>query len=58
MMEMDITAENLLEAEVDKVVKLAEATYCPVWSMLRGNVTVEVKYNINGQKDIPPSPAL
>jgi len=58
MMEMDITAENLLEAEVDKIVKLAEATYCPVWSMLRGNVTVEVKYNINGQKGLPTSPAV
>ena len=45
IMEMDITSDNLHEAEVDKVVKLAEATYCPVWSMLRGNVTVEVKYN-------------
>jgi putative redox protein len=46
IMEMDITADNLLEVEVDKVVKLAEETYCPVWSMLRGNVTVEVKYII------------
>lgn len=47
IMEMDITADNLLEAEVDKVVKLSEETYCPVWSMLKGNVTVEVKYRIS-----------
>ncbi len=46
IMEMDITADNLPEAEVDKLVRLSEATYCPVWSMIRGNVTVEVKYNI------------
>lgn len=46
IMEMDITSDNLLETEVDRVVKLSEETYCPVWSMLRGNVTVEVKYNI------------
>ncbi len=47
IMEMDITSDNLLEAEVDRIVKLSEETYCPVWSMLRGNVTVEVKYNIS-----------
>lgn len=47
IMEMDIKSDNLTVEEVDKVVKLSEATYCPVWSMLKGNVTVEVKYNIN-----------
>ncbi len=46
IMEMDIQSSNLTEAEVDKVVQLSEATFCPVWSMIRGNVTVEVKYNI------------
>ena len=46
VLEMDIKADNLHEAEVDKVIKLSEETYCPVWSMLKGNVTVEVKYNI------------
>jgi hypothetical protein len=25
---------------------LSVATFCPVWSMIRGNVTVEVRYNI------------
>jgi putative redox protein len=49
IMEMDITADNLNEAEVDKVIQLSEATYCPVWSMIRGNVTVEVKYIIRKQ---------
>lgn len=47
IMEMYIRSENLTEEEVDKVVGLSEATYCPVWSMLKGNVTVEVRYNIN-----------
>lgn len=46
-MELDITADNLAEEEVAKVVRLSEETYCPVWSMIRGNVTVEVKYSIN-----------
>ncbi len=47
IMEIYIRSENLTEEEVDKVVGLSEATFCPVWSMLKGNVTVEVKYNIN-----------
>jgi len=46
IMEIDVTADNLHEAELDRVVKLSEETYCPVWSMLKGNVDVEVKYQI------------
>ena len=38
----DTTAEDL-----DKVIKLSEETYCPVWSMIKGNVTIEVKHRIN-----------
>jgi len=37
----DIKAENL-----DKVIKLSEKTYCPVWSMIQGNVEISVTYNI------------
>jgi len=37
----DVTSEDL-----DKVIKLSEETYCPVWSMIKGNVDIEVKYTI------------
>jgi len=37
----DVTNEDL-----DKVLKLSEETYCPVWSMLKGNVEINVKYKI------------
>lgn len=46
IMEMDICSDNLTDPEVEKVIQMSEETYCPVWSMLKGNVTVEVKYNI------------
>ncbi|MCU0459890.1 MAG: OsmC family protein [Bacteroidales bacterium] len=46
IMEMDIRADNLSIAEIDKVIQMSEETYCPVWSMVKGNVTIEVKYNI------------
>ena len=32
--------------EIDKAVKLSEDTYCPVWSMIKGNTEVEVVYEI------------
>jgi putative redox protein len=41
----DVTAEDL-----DKVIKLSEETYCPVWSMIKGNVDIEVKYTIVSQQ--------
>jgi len=37
----DVTAEDL-----EKVVRLSEETYCPVWSMIKENVDIEVKYTI------------
>ena len=37
----DVTAEDL-----DKVIKLSEDTYCPVWAMLKGNVEIDVKCKI------------
>lgn len=32
--------------EMDKAIKLSEDTYCPVWSMIKGNTEVEVNYDI------------
>jgi len=37
----DVTSEDL-----EKVIKLSEETYCPVWSMINENVDIEVKYEI------------
>lgn len=41
-MQMIITSANVTLPEVDKLLKLAEETYCPVWAMLKGNVIVNV----------------
>lgn len=37
----DISSNDML-----KVIKLAEDKYCPVWSMLKGNVEVSVTFNV------------
>lgn len=34
------------DAELNKVLKLSEETYCPVWAMLRGNVAMEIQSTI------------
>jgi len=34
------------EAELNKLLKLSEETYCPVWTMLKGNVEVMINCTI------------
>ncbi len=41
--EMVITSGTVTDDDVAKVLKLSEDTYCPVWTMIKGNVEVEVK---------------
>jgi putative redox protein len=44
--ELMIKSPDLTTGDLDKVVKLSEDTYCPVWSMIKGNVEISVIYNI------------
>ncbi|HEY5535646.1 MAG TPA: OsmC family protein [Ignavibacteria bacterium] len=44
--EINLKSSDVTEDDLNKVIKLTKETYCPVWSMLKGNVEVEVKYNI------------
>jgi len=46
VLNINIYSGNTSESEVQKLIKLAEETYCPVWAMIKGNVSVEVKINI------------
>ena len=46
-MQLNITCDNLTVEEVAKVLQMTESTYCPVWSMLKGNVEVLTSININ-----------
>jgi len=45
-LEMIIKSKDVTAEDVDKVIKLSEETYCPVWSMLKGNVEIITNYNI------------
>lgn len=44
---LKINSKDLTEAEVQSALKIAEDTMCPVWAMIKGNVTVEVKTEIS-----------
>jgi len=46
-LEINITSADVADCDLEKVLKLSEEKYCPVWSMLKGNVEIETKYNIN-----------
>lgn len=44
--EIKITSPDIEEADVKKMLSLLEETYCPVWTMIKGNVEVEVHSTI------------
>lgn len=45
--EIKLKSEDVTEEDMKKVIKLSEDTYCPVWSMLKGNTEIKVDWNIN-----------
>ena len=47
LIEMQFKSPDLQTADVEKVIKLSEETYCPVLAMIKGNVQVENKIVIN-----------
>lgn len=46
-LEIFITSPDVAPEDLDKVISLAEQTYCPVWAMLKGNVELRVIYSVN-----------
>ena len=46
LVEIHLKSPEVSEEDMIKVLKLAEDSYCPVWSILKGNVEIEVKFMI------------
>ena len=40
--EIVLTSNNTTLTEIDRLLKLVEETYCPVWAMIKGNVDIKV----------------
>jgi len=45
-MDIQIQSDDLENDDLEKALRLAEETYCPVWAMIKNNVTVETSYKI------------
>jgi putative redox protein len=46
IMNIRIRSEDVSEADLDRALSLAEDKFCPVWSMIKGNVEIEKHYII------------
>ncbi len=46
-LKFELKSENVNEEELEKVIKMSEEQYCPVWTMLKGNVDIFVEYKIS-----------
>ncbi|MBK7131560.1 MAG: OsmC family protein [Bacteroidales bacterium] len=46
LMNIHIKSPDVNEADLKKVIELAEDKYCPVWAMIKGNVIIDFEYEI------------
>jgi putative redox protein len=46
LLNISIDSPDVTDAEMNKVIQMSEEKYCPVWSMLKGNVEIEIRYVI------------
>jgi putative redox protein len=45
-MTINLKSPDTAPEDLEKVLRLSEDTYCPVWALLKGNVEIRVNYNI------------
>jgi len=46
LLEINLSSPDVTDDDMKKVIGLAEDKYCPVWSMLKGNTTIETIFTI------------
>jgi putative redox protein len=46
-MEFNIVSKDILDTDLEKVLKLSEESICPVWNMIKNNVEISYEYKIN-----------
>jgi putative redox protein len=47
IIEIKLQSPDITGDDLSKVLTMSEEKYCPVWSMLKGNVTININYKIN-----------
>jgi putative redox protein len=46
LIEILLTSSDVTDNDMKKVIGMAEDKYCPVWSMIKGNTTIETTFTI------------
>lgn len=46
-LQFTLKGDGLDGASVEKAIKMAEETYCPVWAMIKNNVSVSWEYSLH-----------
>jgi putative redox protein len=46
LLTINLKSPDTTPEDLEKVLRLSEDTYCPVWALLKGNVDIIVNYNI------------
>jgi putative redox protein len=47
ILEMFVKSNNTTAEEIEKVIKMAETKYCPIWSMLKNDIEIETMITMN-----------
>jgi putative redox protein len=47
LLTINLKSPDTTPEDLEKVLRLSEETYCPVWALLKGNVEISVNYNIS-----------
>ena len=48
-LEFVVTSGDVSDADMQKVIKLAEESVCPVWAMVKGNAEIVTEFKILGE---------
>ncbi len=46
-LDFKVISSDVKPEDMDKAIAMSEASICPVWAMIKGNVEIEVKYQIS-----------
>jgi putative redox protein len=46
LLEFSVSSNDVKDADIQKAIKLAEESVCPVWAMVKGNAEIITEYKI------------
>jgi putative redox protein len=51
-LEFVVTSGDVKDADIQKAIKLAEESVCPVWAMVKGNAEIVTEFKIIGEQGL------